>query len=192
MILLSDQFHGICSFILLVSATALNLASGSPSSQLQRQNTLPALLPVLLFPQSLPFPFLKYNITPSTYSSTQSLWATVTQHLATNQTTSEFTWGACKRAGSMLALTNPRMSRIGATGLCFPRTKMLVYSIVWNPTPRQFLTFAALIPSQPPEKGGMAVQWPKAHAGTKVWLEACSITSYQIMACGETYMKQCV
>lgn len=119
MTILSDKFHGIYSFILLVSATALNLSSGSSSSQLQNLNTIPAPLPEPLFQHHLPFPCLKWDITPSLHLNTL---LSVVQCCSTCGLTKDYriTWGACKKnkdSWAMLALTNPRMSRVRAKGL---------------------------------------------------------------------------
>lgn len=109
MTILSDKFHGIYSFILLVSATALNLSSGSSSSQLQNLNTIPAPLPEPLFQHHLPFPCLKWDITPSLHLNTL---LSVVQCCSTCGLTKDYiriTWGACKKnkdSWAMLALTN--------------------------------------------------------------------------------------
>lgn len=71
MTIFSDKFHGICSFTVLVSVTALNLSSANSFFQPQRQKGhYSGSFSWDSFPHRLPFPCLIYDITPSLYVST--------------------------------------------------------------------------------------------------------------------------
>lgn len=73
--------------------------------------------------------------------------------MATDQTTSEFIWGACEKT-RLLGHAGPNTSQnsgAGAKGLlAFQELQMSIHSIVWHHCP--YTQLAALTPSQPPEK----------------------------------------
>lgn len=127
MTLLSDKFHGICSFILLVSVTALHLSSANSSSQPERQKEhYSGSSSWDSFPHHLPFPCLIYDTTPSSCVSTL---LSVGQWCSTcgqrSQATSELL-GKPAEEQRRLGHVSPNKSQNawgGSQGpACFPRT----------------------------------------------------------------------
>lgn len=87
----------------------------------------------------------------------------------------------------MLALTNPRMSSIGGKDLYVSQElRMLTHSSLKSTA--YILKFAALIPSQPPER---VVKCDRQYSDNEGLVRSLtlSLTSRQIMVLGETWAK---
>lgn len=107
---------------------------------------------LLWLSRHLPFPCLRYDMTPSTHFSNLLSVGQCCLTCGHWQNTSEFTWGACKRKKDswVIALTNPRKSGVGAKGL-FPKNLNADTPYSVQSTAQTVSQVCSFNPIQPPD-----------------------------------------